>query len=540
MRDLNKALFAIFAVLILNLFVASSNSHAATAVYVAQAAAGAGDGSSCANAKGLSGLSSSWSAGTTIHLCGTITSVIQVGGSGSSGNPIVLQWEQGAKLSVCSTTGALQIVNNSYITVDLGGNTAAITCPNNGASLSSQVNAVGIGSNGNGWNEVEIRNGTVGPMFVYSGTSNVGFDSVCINGGNGANNTHIHNLSITGCAEGMEIDPTANSTDEFDHLTVDASVGRLLNYATGSSGSINLSNSSFHDNDVNFTSVWVVPGDYQHYEMIHLYPTGTGNDKISNFQIYNNYIHGSSPSSNNAGSTALIFVGTGVGENSTSTSEVKFFNNIIVDTGNSGTGFSSGGGLGAYFYDQDSYHTLSIYNNTVYVPNGASNGCFSSANTGNTHNTWNVYNNICYGPQWAVYFQSSSSETWVGSNNIFYNIGNGKWYRGGTTYSSLSAWQTATGQDANSSSSNPGLNSDYTITGTSSASYQKGANLTSAGISALNLGAPQTFGQNGSCGTGCLARPASGAWDLGAYPFSSGGTSTQRPNPPSGLTATVQ
>jgi len=533
MRDLSRTLLAFFAVLILNLFIASPKSQAATALYVAQAAAGAADGSSCANAKAVSALSGSWAAGNTIHLCGTITSVIQVGGNGTAANPIVLQWEQGAKLSVCDTNGALQIPNNSYVTVDLGGNSAAITCANNGSGLSSQVEAIGITSNGTGWNQVEIRNGTVGPMFVYSGTSSGGFNSICINGGNGANNTYVHNVSLTGCAEGIEIDPTSNTTDQFAHLTVDGSVGRVLNYASGTSSAIASTNSSFHDNDVNYTTVWSVPAGYQHYETLHIYNTGNSGsqDSIQNFQIYNNYFHGASPT--NSGSTAMIFVGEGGSSCSASSyAEVKIFDNLITDSGNSNNGFSSG--TGSYIYSQDCEHTLSVYNNTIDA-GSSSNACFRALNTaGTTGNSWTVKNNICIGANWSYY--NDVNEPLTASNNIYYNIGSGGWTVNGKTYNTLSSWQSASGQDAASSTSAPGLNSDYTVTGTASLAHSlPGVNLTSLNVAALDIGKPPSVGAASSA-TG-TPRAASGSWDVGAYTL--GSAQVTLPNAPTGLTATV-
>jgi hypothetical protein len=79
--------------------------------------------------------------------------------------------------------------------------------------------------------------------------------------------------------------------------------------------------------------------------------------------------------------------------------------------------------------------------------------------------------------------------------------------------------------DPHSIVTNPNLNSDHTLLGSSPA-IGAGKNLTSLGIAALDVGAPQTFGTSYACGTGCIARPASGAWDMGAYPAGSGGPPT--------------
>ena len=79
------------------------------------------------------------------------------------------------------------------------------------------------------------------------------------------------------------------------------------------------------------------------------------------------------------------------------------------------------------------------------------------------------------------------------------------------------------GCDAHSITTNPLLNSDSTLQ-SSSPAKGAGTNLTSLGITGLDTGAPQYFGVNYACGTGCVARLSSGAWDMGAYEASSGGT----------------
>jgi Legume lectin domain len=76
-------------------------------VYLAQAAAGTGDGSSCANARAASYFNSASSygtgttqigSGTTVHLCGTISTSLTVPASSGTGL-ITVKWETGAKLS---------------------------------------------------------------------------------------------------------------------------------------------------------------------------------------------------------------------------------------------------------------------------------------------------------------------------------------------------------------------------------------------------------------------------------------------------------
>ena len=78
-------------------------------LYFAQSAAGADTGESCAAAHGAIWFNTlgNWGAGVgkispgdTAHLCGVITTALTAHGSGSSGSPIVILFEPGAKMGV--------------------------------------------------------------------------------------------------------------------------------------------------------------------------------------------------------------------------------------------------------------------------------------------------------------------------------------------------------------------------------------------------------------------------------------------------------
>ncbi len=501
-------------------------------VYYAQAAGGAGGGSSCTDAKALP--ISSWTAGNTYHLCGTITSAITVGASGSSGSPITLQWEPNTSLAVCSTSGALRIGGRSNLVIDLGGNSAAITCPNNGNALSSTIDAVAITDAGSGWTNVEIRNGTIGPMFVKTDTGNTGFNSSCIQGTTNVSSSHIHHINFKGCANTIEysMGPSSSTNDEFDHNTADGSVGRFIDYANGVDATYTSTNAKIHDNDVNYSSVWGVPAGYQHYEIIHVFNRGSGSssDKITNLQIYNNYFHGQVPV---GGTTAGIFIGEGLSScDPASFTSVKIFNNLFVNTPGGGAWSAGSGG---FIYDQDCEHTIEVYNNTIDGGDNTVNSCFEIGAAGSgVGAAWTVYNNICQNIQFAFAYPTNGSATLVSNNNLFYNIKSSGWggwqWKGNTGNTSFANWKSVTGQDATSSNGTaPGLSPNYTISGTSSLAHtMSGVDLTSLNTSSLNTGAPLSFGVSGACGAGCVARVADGSWDLGAYAF---GQSGPAPNP---------
>jgi hypothetical protein len=128
---------------------------------------------------------------------------------------------------------------------------------------------------------------------------------------------------------------------------------------------------------------------------------------------------------------------------------------------------------------------------------------------------WTVKNNIFMNLFYAEAY--GADVTWLPDYNSLYN-NNYAGYNGGF-YDTLASWRTALGgcpgtnHECNSIATNPNLNSDYTPK-SNSPTVGAGVNLTSLGITALNSD------KNG------IARPATGAWDIGAMEYVSGGGST--------------
>lgn len=448
-------------------------------------------------------------------MCGTITSAVSVGASGTSGNLITVQWESNASVQVCSTTGAVTIPGRSFVLLDLGGVSNAITCPNNGTGLSTQVNAGGITdggtagtfSTGSGYNHVEIRNGTIGPLYIHTGTASDGIDSVGIqvDEQNGGGNNRWHNLTFSNTAFAIK-DGLIGTTSgiQADHNSF-VHVGTGMWHAAEGNPSQSDTGFKFNDNDYTVDTGWATAADAIHQEMIHVFPNGSSST-ISSCSIYNNHGHGIFPS---IGGTAYIFVEQ-ASNNDGSVANCTVFNNLLVlDSGSA----IPGDGL---IFGQFHNITLQIYNNTIDC-NNATNSIGMELD-GNTGNSFTFKNNIIQNCVTMIY-DPSSGGTWAADFNDYFN-GSG-WYWAGVHQNTLANWRTASGLDASAITSNPGLNSDYTITSTGSASFQSGTNLISLSITALNTGAPATFGASGSCGAGCITRSASAAWDLGLFPLKS-------------------
>jgi hypothetical protein len=212
---------------------------------------------------------------------------------------------------------------------------------------------------------------------------------------------------------------------------------------------------------------------------------------------------------------------------------------VLVGTGgtaNQGTAiWAHAGSIGPHYF----------YNNTII------GFCCSLTQEGDNTIQFTFENNIFIpgtggaGP--FFYYQTSAPgspmSNFTGAGNAYYTAGTPAWNWGnpGQAPASLDAWKSALGgggsqmAEVGSVNSNPNLTDSHTLSSGSPAAGI-GQNLSGLGIAALNIGAPQTFGAGGLCGTGCSPRPASGAWDAGAYPSSS----NNPPAPPQGLSASVQ
>jgi len=208
--------------------------------------------------------------------------------------------------------------------------------------------------------------------------------------------------------------------------------------------------------------------------------------------------------------TAHIFIE----QNGGNTKNVAGYNNTLIDTCN-----------GA---DNDGLITTGVdggskwYNNTL-ICEGSSNTDVGMGTSSSPNVTW--INNVVSGCGQGLMYMNGGSVLSGGLHNNIYAAGPSNCAAGGDdcwNYASnswqgtFSVWQSQTGQDASPSeyaSSGAGLNSSG-VPQSGSAVIGIGSNLTSLGITALN---------SDITGAG---RPSTGAWTIGAYNYSSGGTYT--------------
>lgn len=194
--------------------------------------------------------------------------------------------------------------------------------------------------------------------------------------------------------------------------------------------------------------------------------------------------------------------------------------NNIFNQGSYTAGFGSG-----IFLQTGTYH-VSLYNNTIYqvaAPGAsATNACiYSSAPT--SSEIVQTQNNICYGlPNEAMYIAEGGIGSWVSTNDLFYNPSGAPTFSGSIT---------RTNPIGGSAGTNPSF-----VTNGSDFNLQSSSPARSAGVNLYNTLGTLPAGNMDYAG---LLYPNSGAWDVGALQYGSGG-SVSAPAPPTGLTAVVQ
>jgi hypothetical protein len=530
-------------------------------IYFAQNAVGANNGADCADAyaynNGTNGINNSqaasFAAGNTLHLCGTWSGAagqqwIITNLSGSSGNPITIHFETGATLSAPyhSDLGAIQI-NGSFYVVD-GGTNGVIQNSSNGTSGYTGCPA-GTCNNQNqntraiyltGTN-VEVKNLTIGPLYVIqpgSGDSNAasdGIEGIYFVGGH--NNITVDHNIIHDMNHG--IDGWGNNILEYNNEVYDCGRCVLMGPAVSSSF-------IFHDNIIHDLGVY--NGTGVHEDGVHMFPSSVGQE-ADGVVLYNNVFY--NPGVDN---TAFMYFEGQFGNGTTGAP--KIFNNVCILAA-AQADFCIEGGL-------DSGQSVPV-NGALIANNSCVGGeygptsysCFSIGSQGGAAGWTNVsyYNNVqvlggrVTSPLQAglITFGNATTIAKV-NNNLYENINsdasdsNAFAFNGSST-GSFTAWQSmlpsGTGQDS-ASVFNTLANLKISLTTgqlqSGSPGIGAGANLTSLGIAALNCDKPLTVGPTGT--GACNSRPSSGAWDIGAYQFSS--SSSSAPVPPTGLSASVQ
>jgi len=518
----------------------STAAAAASDIYLAQNSTGAANGADCTdalvysffnNASNWGGGSNQIGPGTTVHICGAITGTTSFRpfvfqGSGTSGHPVTLLFESGASIqaSYCSSTGCINVNGQSNIVIN-GGTNGYVESTLNGTSGGACL--------GGPCAYQQLAYGVYLTSCVNCTVENLGMYDM-----------YVRTSTSDESAAGDGVDVFNQGVSGASNLTItgntmhDGAAGTYIAYGTNDSGG-NISNNTIYNVNwgigVNGQSTgnsainWLFSGNTihdlanwndgqgaepynNHHNGIVLF-SGNSGTSISAV-VYNNYFYG------DFGNGTAVF---DVQNSNTGTDTVTFFNNYVNLSATTGT-TGGNGCIDAENDDSSGSVVFSAYNNTC-VGVGSMYGIYI---TGAIRSTSNVRNNVMV--NWGALFSTQDGAALpsvMNYNNWYEPGGNGVWDINSSDYTSLSAWNTATGLDANSAISNPLLASG--VPGSGSPAIGLGANLTN--LCTGNL-VPLCSDKAG------VARPSTGAWDAGAYRSNS--TTSSGPTPPTGLTASVQ
>ena len=447
--------------------------------------------------------------GTTVWLCGTFTdstpgdTLLSFQGSGKSGSPITVKFDTGATLTntaYWSTGEAMSIYGKSYTIVD-GGSNGLIQNTGNGSSLPNQATSAGLRCTD--CTNSTARNLTVANIYVHSSAGDSLGHSQDTGGiiftettNNTISNNTIHDAG--NCIVGSSDTSSETGFAVTNNTVYHCNWGILL---TGNANQT-MTGATITGNQVYDAYVWDDAADSAHHNGIHL-NTSSSSALITGTAICGNWVHGNFGLNN----TGWVYIDALTPYDGSESGNIVC-NNLLANEANTGpnNGFVTDAGV-----------STKIVNNTMYLVPG------DCADPG----PGAVYeNNICVGAVTAI--RGDGFTFALVDYNVYYNIQMG-WTTGSSCgCMNFSSWQSTTGWDAHSTTSNPQLNTGstppYQLTSASSSVAQTTANLYN-NPAALNV---DYLG---------LGRPSSGSWLMGAYYNSS---SANQPVPPTGLSATVQ
>lgn len=470
-----------------------------TTYYGAQSAQGSGDGSSPANAFAISWVNTAgnWSAtpgtsgklspGDTFVLVGNITTQIVTQGPGLVNNPITFDIPQGCSMTkdVWEDDGAI-LVTHDYIkgtsstaVLVFGAGhwmllfAGVISNTDNGTNLGHQQTSTGIlvrDCRGFSAEKLSIQNLYVRVPGSDPAATCTGI-SVVWNGG-----FVPREVSVVGCqfhdmSTGFFMDYGPGCTD------VEMSKCEAYNCnwggAAGSHGAtatldrLTVEGNYFHD-----WTCWDAPTDIGiHHNGFYAYAE-SGGGLLKSVTYNGNQVgpnFSASLSGYNASTSGLFVSGLIQGP-------VIVSNNLFVNNGIYG---GPSDGLIFLWQNQDTDGVYIVANNTFIGGNGANSINF--INTSTSTMTIAVLNNILSGPDlFASCLYNTNVALTADHNSGFGMVSNPfKWASGGSGSGiSLSAWKTATGQDADFLTSDPTLDTNYSPN-TGSPLIAAGANLTS-------------------------------------------------------------
>jgi hypothetical protein len=525
-RPSNPVLAIIFV-----LVFSALGSSSATNVYITPNGASQGNCTTGPQTPAWFNSSANWGSGTSqigpgtsVLLCGTITTPLTVQSSGSGGNPITITFDTGAAInpiSCSSGTGnaCLSVAGRAYIIVD-GGTTcgwinhAQVACNGTIQNSTAQPSGSNFGIDASNCTNCEFRNLNIGPIYTKSsgGTEPSGdIRGIQAVSSAGTGTWQIHNNIAHDTSSAFVYVPSgSNDPGPTVYNNVTYNINSSLDISNNSNGT--LIAAVVHDNNFGSTANWDNSGCPDHHNSMHAFAQGTGSN--SGFQYYNNLINGNW---GGCATSGLYFEGP--------SGTILVYNNVWLMTytqmNNGIVGFD-----GASFAA-----TMRFYNNTLIGQSRSGDVCMtlgsgsSATSISMENNIISGCNSLFAGQGSAITFTKVDYNTWGGdSSSTPWGLNCNP---GPCSYYNFSGWQTAVSGEAHStfgsSSSFVGVDSNGTL---QSGSPAIGAvtNLTDVEVTALDsdmVGNPRPGGST--------------AWDGGAFNHSSSGA----PPVPTSLTAVV-
>src|SRR5713101_6046289 len=337
-RRLGSRFTFCFLLMFAILFLAASPASAKD-IYISQS--GTGTGTSCTDTLPVASFNNSanWGSGssqigpgTTVHLCGTFTgapgsTMLTFQGSGTSGNPITLLFESGARLSApyWSPNGAINTNGNTWLTINgdlTNGHQGVIENTANGSSLT--YGQVSRGILADRCANCVVKNITIANIYVHTSSADSSVPGDQVNGLRfyyNADNLTITNIlchDVTWCAVGTANNFTLSNSEIYnvDHGVADAMTG------AGTLTNVNIYGNHFHD-----YAAWDTSANSYHHDGIHIWANSGA--QVSGGNIYNNLFDGDVGANITAHVYIETVVGNGVG---TYASNIKVFNNVFLPT----------------------------------------------------------------------------------------------------------------------------------------------------------------------------------------------------------------
>ena len=405
-------------------------------------------------------------------------------------------------------------MGRSYIVIDGQGNgiiqnrrngtLGQTTCLDGNCTISQASTGIAVGSNGA--SNIEVKNITVRNIYMVmdstGGLAPLQSYDIVVYGS--ANNVSIRDSTFSDSNIGvfLEMDyGSFNQIDVYRNSIFHHSWG--VGLTNGTNPSYSATNVFIHDNEIyNFTD-WNLRFDTFHPNGVNAFTVGGGTGVFSPM-TYNNYFHGILSGNSNSAGTGFVWCNYASGPN-TPNHLCYVFNNVFDA---SETTWSS-------WNVADTLNGSQFYNNTIIGRGILSSGYWDLAVMPNGINTTLKNNIISNWYEWYYDIYTPLAQSITASDyNLFYNCirPSGACFNGTTQKYTFAQWQTA-GYDINSRVANPLLNFNYTLQTTSPA-RGLGQNLSNIcqGQPISGLGA-LCYDKAG------VARPSSGAWDIGAYQY---------------------